>query len=213
MAITFVSAASAEADTVAMPSHQAGDLIVVLAMRSTNSAITVPSGWFSEVIASGNGYVAMAWKTAASGAETTGTWTSAESIAIVIYRSNASKYVLAGGRLTTTQNTTSIQYFAFSVANVAYRLGPGNSRYIGFCWTNGAGAAATPPTGMVNRTNAGTTYRIAAHDTNSEIASWAFQSVATTAMVWRVLLWEIFESDISVGGASFPPIGPGGLVY
>jgi hypothetical protein len=89
VAITYVSGASAATNTVAMPSHQAGDLIICWAFRDGSTTVpTMPSGWISldMGIAGTSCASEVGYKYAASGSETTGTWTSATGVVVVVYR-------------------------------------------------------------------------------------------------------------------------------
>ncbi len=89
----FISAASAAATTLTLPTHQAGDLIVMCAGARTNSAsreITLPAGWTSIRSATfdANRFstLRVAYKVAASSGETSGTWTYAGGLTALVYR-------------------------------------------------------------------------------------------------------------------------------
>lgn len=88
MAVTYVSSASAAAATVAMPTHQLGDLIIAFAYRDGNTtAPSLPAGWTNINNSGANTNSArLAYKFALSNAETTGTWTNATGIVIQVYR-------------------------------------------------------------------------------------------------------------------------------
>ena len=88
MAISYVSSASAAATTVAMPTHQVGDLIIAFVYRDGNTtAPALPSGWTNIDNSGANTNSArLAYKNAVSTAETTGTWTNATGIVIHVYR-------------------------------------------------------------------------------------------------------------------------------
>jgi hypothetical protein len=91
VAISYVSGASAAANTVAMPSHAAGDLIICWAFRDgSTTQPTVPSGigWINPSLGAAGTTCSNAWayKYAASGSETTGTWTNATGVVVVVYR-------------------------------------------------------------------------------------------------------------------------------
>jgi hypothetical protein len=89
MAVTHVgSAGNASGNSVALPAHQTGDLLVVYAYRSSNSTPpTVPAGWtsaFTQTPASASNVIA--FKEAASNADVSGTWTNATAIAVSVWR-------------------------------------------------------------------------------------------------------------------------------
>lgn len=119
MAISFVSTASAAANTVTMPSHVAGDMIVAFAFRDGNTAPpTVPAGWIMQYVPGGGTdcSVALAFKFAASGSETTGTWTNATGISVAVYRKGSAEtwttpVVLANFGVSATIDYSSSYYF------------------------------------------------------------------------------------------------------
>jgi hypothetical protein len=88
MAISYISSASAATTTVAMPTHQTGDLIIAFAYRDGNTtAPALPAGWTNIDNSGANTNSArLAYKIAASGSETTGTWTNATGIVVQVYR-------------------------------------------------------------------------------------------------------------------------------
>lgn len=92
--VTYVSNASAWSNTVAMPSHQAGDLLVV-AVGCDNCATipTTPSGWTDldshGGTQSGNSKsLKISYQLATSSSHVTGTWTNANVISVSVYRSD-----------------------------------------------------------------------------------------------------------------------------
>jgi len=89
MAISYVSGASAASNTVAMPTHTTGDLIFCFAFRDGNvAAPTAPAGWtvLDSIIGGTSCSSTLGYKYAASGSETTGTWTNASGVVVVVYR-------------------------------------------------------------------------------------------------------------------------------
>lgn len=89
MTISYVSATFAPANTVAMPSHAAGDLIMCFTVGMSEPAL--PAGWtnLATWTASTGGqtyHLRLGYKTAASSSETTGTWTNSIQTAVFVYR-------------------------------------------------------------------------------------------------------------------------------
>lgn len=121
MAISYVSSASAAANTVAMPTHAAGDLIIAFAYRSNSATLpTLPAGWSSGFNPGGQNTTSMimGYKVAASGSEATGTWTNATGIAVAVYR-----------KATTESWTTPTMMYNFGSSTTiswasSYYLGP-----------------------------------------------------------------------------------------
>ena len=89
MTATFVSAASAAAGSVSLPSFQTGDVALVLAVRTTDGGgqVTAPAGW---TLFDWNSVTAVAWavgyRVLQAGDSSTGTWTNAERIGVAVYR-------------------------------------------------------------------------------------------------------------------------------
>lgn len=87
--ISRISSASAEATTVTLGTHAAGDIIIICAVRdgsTTNPSI--PAGW-TNITNTSDGTlmsISVGWKRAASGAETSGTWTNATGLMCHVYR-------------------------------------------------------------------------------------------------------------------------------
>ena len=205
MTTSFVAVASAESNTLAMPSHQAGDLLLLFVFRNTSStAITAPSGWFPVGTRTANSKASGVYgKVASSGVETSGTWTNAEFIACAVYRDNLN-YLLpgenssGGGAATTT--------IAYNALTTSMR---GTHYVAGFV----AGSVNnsdinTAPTGMMTRGSlAGASVaEIAVHDTNGNVSSWATTnytaSVSQTFHSYVVELWDTGIAKSSGSGLS-----------
>lgn len=84
----YVSSNSVEADTMTLPTHQAGDDILMFAFRDgSTTPPTRPGDWTA--LQSGGGSTcssASGYKTAASSSETCGTWTNATLLVCGVYR-------------------------------------------------------------------------------------------------------------------------------
>lgn len=86
---SFVVGAATGTDSVTMPAHQAGDLIVAFAFRDGSTTLpTLPAGWTSRLAPTGANSCSMrlATKIAASSSETSGTWTNATSLIVLVLR-------------------------------------------------------------------------------------------------------------------------------
>lgn len=97
MAIAVEASASAASTSLTLPSHQAGDLLVMMVARTTQANISVPSGWrrFGGR-AGGHGHNILASKRAASSSETSGTWTGAEGLICAALRDSDSYAIEMG---------------------------------------------------------------------------------------------------------------------
>lgn len=218
MAITYVSSAAAESTTLAMPSHQAGDLLVMFGYYLFTSAVkvTMPTGWNERNFITGfNRNVLLAWRIADSGAVTSGTWSNATYLACSVYRSNTSKYLFPGHAAVVGEaGVTNLNYPALDPL-LRISKAP-DSWVLGAIGTESDTTANTAPTGMTNRVSlAGTAGEIAIHDSNGALAWASIVSVACTSTRTGISTLEIFESTATIGGGSggVPLIGTGGLVY
>ena len=97
MAIAVEASASAASTSLTLPSHQAGDLLVMMVARTTQASITVPSGWRRFGGRSGgHGHNMLASRRAGSSSETSGTWTGAEGLICAVLRDSDSYAVEMG---------------------------------------------------------------------------------------------------------------------
>ena len=97
MAISVEASASAASTSLTLPSHQSGDLLVMMVTRTTQASITVPSGWRRFGGRSGgHGHNMLAAKRAGSSSETSGTWTGAEGLICAVLRDSDSYAVEMG---------------------------------------------------------------------------------------------------------------------
>jgi len=115
--ITYIGQANGTTSAT-LPTHQAGDLILAFAFRDGSLTLpTQPSGWTSIDSQSANTCSArLAYKIAASGSETTGTWTSATTTIFLVYRGvDATTLDTFFGLTTTTKSfasSTTVTYNA-----------------------------------------------------------------------------------------------------
>jgi hypothetical protein len=217
VAISRVGSASAQATTITIPTHQSGDLILIVATRNNSAAATVPSGWVTlSNIGSGGISFAIGWKLAKSSSETSGTWTNASAIHCAVYRGSAGVLAFSTASTITTATSATVQYGA--LAN--YRAGVLDNWYVGTAFQlNSTNSLETAPTGMTNvnvESSAGN-WKSVLHDTNaSQLSNWASTNVAvTTSATWRAAVLQLFEFDGPAfgggGGIFFRPGMSGGM--
>lgn len=94
--LILVGVDAADASTVTIPTHQAGDLIVMFAYSVSNTIPTAPSAggtvptWTSLDTGTGDGNASRTASAVASGSTTTsGTWTNGNSLCVVVLRNAA----------------------------------------------------------------------------------------------------------------------------
>lgn len=170
--VTYVGAASAATTSVTFPSHQKGDLIIIMAFRDGSATLpTIPTGWtVLETSTTTSASSVLAYKLAATSSETSGTWTSATELAVQVYRGHAGVGIWGGNGAV----SNSINYPAISLT-----VTDGTSWVAGFAGHRSATNVEGSPSGMSNRTSAGT--EIAGHDTNGGVASWSSANVGVSA--------------------------------
>lgn len=191
MAISYISSASGVDSIATMPTHQAGDLLLFYAFID---GVATPPDLPGDCINIGtntrfNTGARVAYKVAASSSETSGTWTTATNLIVVVYRDTKrpGKFWLNNGTGTLLLYSINSQTFE-DAAGSAWAVG-----FAGHRSTNGS--LVTPPAGMINRTvgtNTGIS-KAAAHDTNGAVTSWADQSVevAGSANGWICSVVEL----------------------
>jgi hypothetical protein len=157
MAISVEASASAASDSLTLPSHQAGDLLVMLAARMTRASITVPSGWRRFGGRSGGfGHNMLAAKRAGSSSETSGTWTGAEGLICAVLRDSDNYAVEMGPGGMTGYTGSSITFASLldsDATSTSYNSRMSNStdgaRILGGYSLQGYGIGEdSPPTGF-----------------------------------------------------------------
>ncbi len=189
VSISFVDSCNGTTSCAVVPSHQTGDLFIVIAGRDgSQTAPSLPATWTSVTTASINGTssndssVLIACKVATGSSETITGFTNSGSLVASIYRGSKA---IAGGtcatdvlgtpsNFTSTVNTTTttVTYNSITTANSA-------SWVVGLGYAPAATAGiGTAPALMSNRGASGST--AAANDTNAGVASWTTANVTVT---------------------------------
>lgn len=145
--VEFVSGGGADAATVAIPTHQAGDMIIIVAGRyDAATAPSLPAGWteiVSDTVSAGGfslGY-RVGYKFATAGSETSGTWTNATRMAVAVYRNAVSIGNIAASKAT---DSSRITWPALSLDSP-----PG--LVLGFAAHAAAAGSGSPPAGYTFR--------------------------------------------------------------
>ncbi len=199
--IERVGSNSAEASSITIPAHQVGDLILIWAWRENTTNATIAAG-YTNITNTTDGTtcsISMGWKIATSNAETSGTWTNATSMMVIVYRgarSVSANFSTATTGATQTWNAVTLK------GNKSWLAGFVGHRSIDTTTLN------TPPTGLTNLQHLqGATSDIACHDSNGVVllnyatnttTSGGTNSGAITALI------EILPLDNSMNNYSFP---------
>lgn len=203
MAISRIGQNSAASTTVSIPAHVAGDLLLFFAYRSSSATvITVPGGVTSlSSVAANTNASAVGYKIASSSSETSGTWTNAESLIVVVYRGASG----VGASSVVTNATTPFPYPSLTL-NVT----------TGTSWVVAAvgvridlSAPETPPSGMTNVSDIViTTGEAALHDTNGGVSSWAGGNGGSSGgFRYRIHTIEILAADTGIVGTLNATLG------
>ena len=192
MAISFVGANSAAADNVAIPTHQAGDLIVGTGYSDVNGVVTKPAAWtgLSQGVAGGFGRTC-AFIIASSSGTTSGTWTNATELCVQVYRGAVG--IGSNSPVSTNGNSASINY-----PTVTLDKTDGTSWVGGVAIHRSATNVETAPAGMTNRSSTGSTPEAACHDTNGGVASWSAVAASVNASnTWQSTTYEVLAQNIT----------------
>ena len=225
MTVSFVGAASAEATTLTLPAHQAGDLLIMFAWNGGSLTVpTVPSGW--DIVRSfsrsggANRAGVVAFRSATAAGTASGTWTSSALLGCVVYRDDTTHITIGNDVLTQDINSTTFPYNGFAASNnvgTAAKLRKSASWVIGIGGVNSnAQALETAPDQMTNRlSRAGASANeIAIHDTAAAVSSYAGgnTTLAQTTVGSSVTL-EVFDTGImkSAAGMLVHPGMSGGM--
>lgn len=204
MPLSFVSGVGANADNVTLGTHAAGD--VLLCFCGLEASATPPdlaSGWTNIAAGASPDNVAsrLAYKVAASGGETSGTWTNATAIIVVVYRSqHASDFV--GGLADDFGGGTTLNY-----PGITLDVGDGTSWALLFGISSwGAGTLGTP-TGTTSRaTTADAFVNLIAADSNGGVASWSSTTGTNGGYDnWQTRVMELIAAAGGGGGGTPPP--------
>jgi len=212
--------ASAAATSVAIPAHQPGDLICVFVRRASNTWPTVPTAggtvpsWLPTQFGGANTLSMGGWYAVATASNhTTGAWTNADQIIVLVLRPDAGKVltVNAGAAgVTSGNNTQTIIYPALVLQKTD------GTSWVVRCGTRGVAVStvATAPTNYTNRAvqPAGASALIAVHTRAGVTSNPTQDTVSTTGTnaAYRAISFEVLEGfsaqSVSVGGVSSPAV-------
>ena len=198
VAVSFISAAAAYATSVTLGAHAADDLLLAFAFREESpTAPSLPAGWTNVVASGGDVASRIGYKIAASGSETSGTWTNAQGLIVLVYRGihatpiGANSEGAAGG--------TTLTYPALTL-----EVTDGTSWVVwfgGHGW--GSGTLGTPTGGTQRANPTGFQVNVAAFDSNAGVSSWSSATGSAPGFDdWQARAVEI---KAAAGGAAGNP--------
>jgi len=189
-AVTYVGSSSSASTTLTVPTHQAGDLIIIAARRSGNvTPPSLPAGWTD--IQSGGADIfssRVAYIVASGSGTSSGTWTNASHLTCVVYRPiNGTLSIGASAAANGTGASVSWSALTLAATN-------GLSWVAGFYLSSASSlptVARSDLTARVYQVGISTIVN-AAGDTNAPVTSWS--SDTTTGPdpnTWRTVAVEI----------------------
>ena len=218
MAISFIDSvaqaivtpgASGTMSLSSMPTHAAGDLLLFYATCNGYSVIPLPPSNSGLVVCEVGSFSTLrsvvGYKIAASGSETSGTWTNGVThLGCLVYRSSVGMPVLGFS----ANNSGTVG----SGGNINYAANPKYSTSIAETWFVGLVThrqvntdIEVAPSGMTNRDSVQNSVgEIAMHDTNGNSASWPstnYTLTAGTSSVYLSHVFELLEVTASSGGS------------
>lgn len=186
MPISYISqTAIAGTSITTMPTHAAGDLLLMFAYRNgSTTAPTVPAGWTTIDSGTAGGgsssSSALAYKVAASASETSGTWTNATHLGLHVYRGQRLGNPIGGFSINNASSGTTVSWAAVTLS-----VTDGSSWVVPFFGhrSNLGGTAGTTTTNgrtrrsVINITNGSAI----GYDSNGGVSSAGADSVSITA--------------------------------
>jgi len=220
MTVSYVGSASNESSSLTLPTHQAGDLIIVCALRTSSSSnAVVPSGWTLIGVNAGlnSDNLTIAYRIATSAATVSGTWTDAELMLAVVYRDSVN-YLTAGyrnGSRSTVSGTTTPTFPSKAAwdgntvpASESIRMVQASSWVLGVVSSTSKTVSLSPvPSGMTNRVAAtgASTRQIAVHDTNGSVSSWtSAASTLSSSVPWITSVFDLIDTGIAKAASGRP---------
>lgn len=214
MAISRISSATANANTVTIGTHAKGDLLMIFGYRDASAtAPTLPAGWYNLLATpTSSPSLVVGWKIAASSIETIGTWTNANTLHSVVYRAGTGNIVIPTIISTAIGTSTTPSFGAPAVAGtfptnqddywIVGMMGMRNS-------SNNLQSATWTGLSNVTSSTDGSSWQVVVNDSNATRANaWTSQSATvTTSATWRsavVGLIEFPTQSASGGGLIIP---------
>lgn len=193
MSISLVSNAQALADTLTMPTHSTGNLLVGIATNDNAATVpTKPAGWTSLWSAGAStSAIAVYYKYAQSNAESFGTWTNADHVSVTVWSGSANTIVWPWFVSTSTGTSANMNWTAQTAGtfrtdsedNVLLAYGHNRSS------TNNLGQTLGALTNLFEQGD-GVNYQVAAKYQLARSTIWAntILSMATSVLFRTVML-------------------------
>ena len=213
MTTSFVGATSAEATSLTLPTHQAGDLIVIMAAAGNINNIAIPSGWTVLLTRQASASLAgvTAFKIANSSAETSGAWTNAVLLMAGVWRHSTNVLIVNAVNETAANPTTTVNFPALAISGAGATIMTTQNWVGAFALSaDNTNDFETPPTGMTNRAviSGASALELALHDTSGDVASWSSTSrTASVSASYHTRMFSIEPTGYTkTAGGGFRPV-------
>jgi hypothetical protein len=190
---------SANADSISIPSHAAGDLIIVHAMNHASATVpTKPSGWVTSYSAGvAGGALLVAYKHAQSNAETSGTWTNADHLFVTVWRGGTNTIVVPEFISTNSATTVTVNYAAQTAGSV--KTDAANAALLAYILNSNTANTLLAPGATTDLQSAtdSSTWQAKQYYQLNRTATWATTNVVqTNSAFYRSLMLTLIESDL-----------------
>ena len=219
MSIVLRSNQQAVSNTLTMPTHATGDLILGFGTNdNSTTAPTLPTGWDALLsIGSGTGAVLVAYKYAQSNAETFGTWTNADHVSVTCWYGSSNTMVWPWFISTQTATSTNMTWAA--QATGTFRTGSEDNVLV--AWghnrssTNNLALTLGALTNLFEQGD-GSTYQVCVKYQLARTTAWSGTSIAlATSVFYRTAMICLTEQTgygfTGGGGIFFRPGMSGGM--
>jgi len=163
MPISYVGGA-AGTNSATLPSFQSGDVAVCFAFRDGSATNpTIPAGW-TNITTTADGTscsASVGWRRLAPTDTTTGTWTNANRVVVVVYRGCEPFITTVGGGANGAGTTNTVAYTTLTM-----------TRDNGTSWVIGLCGHRNVDTTIDSAAISGMTYRTGGVDANAEAVAW-----------------------------------------
>jgi hypothetical protein len=212
MTIALQGNGSVLADSISIPSHVAGDLIMIHALNGVSATLPVkPStDWITSFSASASGgSVLIAYLHARNSSTVSGTWTNADQLFVTVWRGGANSIVVPEFMSTQTATAVTIAYAAQTAGS--FKTDAANVAFLAYVVNNNTTNTLLPPGALTNLQQAtdSSTWQAKQFYQLNRTTVWAStNSTQAASAFYRTLMLALVESDLYgiSGGGTFDPL-------
>jgi hypothetical protein len=181
--LQFIDSASQSSTSVTLPTHQAGDLIIIFAAHSSNTLPSLAAGYTNIVNTNASASCRVGYKIAASNSETSGTWSNAQWVSAHIYRGVNQANPIGNSGATAASSTT------ISLSNISAT--DERSWFFAGCISNNSGQTTTFSDFTSRQNLAGGSWSAASFDTNNPSSAISGKTYTQSNNRWATATVEL----------------------